>query len=103
MNSLGRLQSLTKNLIQSNRFGEYKKIIQEQTNESIIEKVNETKTTEKGKEFYMPHWPAIRETAETTKIRIVHDTSAKPNKDSVYLNECLETGLHCKIHCGISL
>ena len=55
MNSLGRLQSLTKNLIQSNRFGEYKKIIQEQTNESIIEKVNETKITEKGKEFYMPH------------------------------------------------
>ena len=34
----------------------------------------------------------IRESAETTKIRIVYDASAKPNKDSVSLNECLETG-----------
>ena len=34
----------------------------------------------------------IRESAETTKIRIVYDDQAKPNKDSVSLNECLETG-----------
>ena len=34
----------------------------------------------------------IRKSAETTKIRIVYDASAKPNKDSVSLNECLETG-----------
>ena len=34
----------------------------------------------------------ILESAETTKIRIAYDTSAKPNKDSVSLNECLETG-----------
>ena len=34
----------------------------------------------------------IRESVETTKIRIVYDVSAKPYKDSVYLNECLETG-----------
>ena len=43
-------------------------------------------------EFYLPHRPAIRESTETTKIRIVYDASAKPNKDSVSLNECLETG-----------
>ena len=34
----------------------------------------------------------IRESAETTKIRIAYDASAKPNKDSVSWNECLETG-----------
>ena len=56
------------------------------------EKVNETKTSEKGKEFYMPHRPVIQESAETTKTRIVYDASAKPNKDSASLNECLETG-----------
>ena len=56
----------TKNLIRSNEFGEYKKIIQEQINEGIIEKVNETKTSEKEKELYLSHRPVIRESAETT-------------------------------------
>ena len=92
MNIFGRLHSLTKNLIRSNKLGEYDKIIQEQINEGIIEKVSETKTSEKGKEFYLPHRPVIRESAETTKIRIVYDASAKPNKDSASLNECLENG-----------
>ena len=80
VNSLGRLHSLTKNLIRSNKFGEYNMIIQEQINEGTIEKVNETKTPEKGKEFYLLHRPAIRESAETTKTRIAYDASAKPNK-----------------------
>ena len=92
MNSLGRLHSLTKNLIQSNKLAEYDKIIQEQINEGITEKVSETKTSEKGKEFYLPHRPVIQESAKTTKVRITYDASAKPNKDSVSLNECLETG-----------
>ena len=87
VNSLDRLQSLTKNLIQPNMFGEYKKIIQTQINEGIIEKVNEGKTSEKKKEFYLRHRPVIRESAETTKIRIVYNASAKPNKDSASLNE----------------
>ena len=73
-------------------FGEYKKIIQEQINEGIIEKVNETKTSEKEKELYLSHRPVIRESAETTEIRVVYEASAKPNKDSASLNECLETG-----------
>ena len=92
MNSLRWLHNLTKNLIRSNTLREYDKIIQEQINEGIIGKVSETKTSEKGKEFYLPHRPVIRESAEATKIKIVHDASAKPNKDSVFLNECLETG-----------
>ena len=35
--------------------GEYNKIVQVQINQGIIEKVNETKSPEKGKEFYLPH------------------------------------------------
>ena len=54
MNSPGRLHSLTKNLILSNKLGEYDKIIQEQINEGIIEKMSETKASEKGKELYLP-------------------------------------------------
>ena len=92
MNSLGRLHSLTKNLIRSNKLGEYDKIIQEQINKGIIEKVSKNKISEKGKKFYPPHRPVIRESAKTAKIRIVYDASAKPNQDSVSLNECLETG-----------
>ena len=92
MNSLGKLHSLTKNLIRSNNYGEYNTIIQEQINEGIIEKVNKTKISEKGKEFYLPHRPAVGESRETTKIRIVYDASANPNKETVSLNECLETG-----------
>ena len=64
VNSLGRLHSLTKDLIRSNKLGEYDKIIQEQINEGIIEKVSETKTSEKGKELYLPHRPVIRELSQ---------------------------------------
>ena len=105
LTSLGRLNSLTKNLIRSNKFGEYNDIIQERINEGIIEKVNETKSSEKGKEFYLPHRTVIRESAETTKIRIFYDASAKPNQDSVSLNECLEIGppLQNCGYCGIFL
>ena len=83
MISLGRLHSLTKNFISSNKLGEFDKIIQEQINEDIIEKVSKTKTFEKKKEFYFTHRPVIQESVETTKIIIVYDASAKPNKDSV--------------------
>ena len=92
MNSLRWLHNLIKNLIRSNTLREYDKIIQEQINEGIIGKVSETKTSEKETEFYLPHRPVIWESAEATKIKIVYDASAKPNKDSVSLNECLETG-----------
>ena len=42
--------------------------------------------------FYLLHKPVIRESVETTKIRIVYDASAKACQTSTSLNECLETG-----------
>ena len=42
--------------------------------------------------FYFPHRPVIRESAETTKVRIVYDASSKPAKNSASLNDCLKTG-----------
>ena len=45
-----------------------------------------------GKEYYLPHKPVIRENAESTKMRIVYDASAKSNCSSPLLNRCLETG-----------
>ena len=54
-----------------------------------MERVEEGSTE---REFYIPHKPVVREKAETTKVRIVFDASAKANEDSPSLNECLETG-----------
>ena len=45
-----------------------------------------------GREFYIPHKPVIRESAESTKLRTVFDASAKANEKSPSLNDCLETG-----------
>ncbi len=67
----------------------YDKIIQEQLAEGIVER---TVNKPQGREFYIPHKPVIKETAESTKVRIVFDASAKENSDSPSLNDCLETG-----------
>ena len=42
--------------------------------DGVVENVpNQTK----GKEFYIPHKPVIRENAESTKMRVVYDASKK--------------------------
>ena len=88
--SLKRLDSLVKKLGRDPELLEkYDKIIQEQLAEGIVERVVETP---KDREFYIPHKPVIKETAKTTKVRIVFDASAKENEQSPSLNDCLETG-----------
>ena len=44
------------------------------------------------RESYIPHKPVVRESAESTKLRIVFDASARSNERSLSLNDCLETG-----------
>ena len=43
-----------------------------------------------GREFYISHKAVVRENAESTKIRIVYDASARANASVLSLNECLE-------------
>ena len=43
-------------------------------------------------EHNIPHKPVVREQAESTKVRIVYDASAKVNEDNPSLNDCLEIG-----------
>ena len=69
---------------------EYNEVIQEQLKEGIIEKVTEDQPNEKI--HYLPHHPVVRKTAETTKLRIVFDASAKVRKDAPSLNDCLHVG-----------
>ena len=93
-NSLGILSSLLKNLTHKNNLERYYNIIQNQIKEGIVEKVDEIckqDTAEGENVLYLSHKPVIRESAETTKLRIVHDASSKPTKNSTSLNDCLET------------
>ena len=84
-NSLGRLSSLVKNSTHRNQLERYGNIIQDQIKGGIVEKVDEVceqEITEGEKVFYLPYGPVIRESAETTKLRIYNAS----------LNDCLETG-----------
>ena len=61
---------------------EYNKIITDQLESGIIEELNPLMDCpEPGKVHYLPHHPVIREQAETTKIRVVYDASAKLRTD----------------------
>ena len=87
------MDNLVKNLRSTNKLEAYDSIIQEQRANEIIEKVKveEVNDTVNERVFYLPHRPVIKESAETTKIRIVCDASAKTCQTSTSLNECLET------------
>ena len=88
--SLRRLENLTKKLKREpNLLAQYDQIIQDQLETGIVERVTSEPV---GREFYVPHKPVIRESTESTKLRIVFDASAKANEKSPSLNDCLETG-----------
>ena len=82
-----KLQKVPSHLKEINR------IIQDQLKEGIVERVSDELHEER--EFYVPHKAVItviRETAESTKMRIVFDTSAKACQGSPSLIDHLETG-----------
>ncbi len=86
-----RFQSLLKRLEKQPALLEtYHQIIEDQVEQGIVE-IAPTKPEEKH-EHYIPHKPVVREQAESTKVRIVYDASAKVNEDSPSLNDCLEIG-----------
>ena len=68
----------------------YDKIIEQQLEEGIIELAPQN--PDGSRVIYMPHKPVVRTHATTTRVRMVHDTSAKPSSEDVSLNECLYIG-----------
>ena len=70
--------------------------MQDQIREGIVERVTESEKRADNQKsenvFYLPYRPVIRESAESTKLRIVYDTSAKTINGTFSLNECLDTG-----------
>ena len=83
---LGRLKNLVRNIQQEpEKFKEYDEIKAQITN-GIVERT--PVTPDANREFYFPHNPAFREGAETTKLRVVCDASAKSSRESPSLNSC---------------
>ena len=68
---------------------EYDKIITEQKNLNIVEKVTDH---EVSATHYLAHRPVIREDKETTKTRIVFDASCKSRVEGPSLNDIIEAG-----------
>ena len=69
-----RLEQLLKKLERNRLYKHYNDIIQQQLNQGVIELAPSTKT---AKEFYIPHKGIERKQAETSKLRVVYDASAK--------------------------
>ena len=67
----------------------YNDIIQTQLSQEIVERADEV--VKDGREFYIPHKAVLRENAESSKIRIVYDASARANASAPSLNECSVT------------
>ena len=86
--SLRRLENLQRKLKRQEIEDEYRKIIEEQK-DGVVEAAD---GEAQGVEYYIPHKPVVREDAETTKIRIVYDASAKASPETPSLNDCLNTG-----------
>ena len=84
-----RLESLVTKLKREGLTSEYDAIIKDQKQSGVVEPAE---SPAKGVEFYLPHKPVVREKAKTTKVRIVHDASAKETRDSPSLNDCLYAG-----------
>ena len=68
----------------------YDQTIQDQLEQGIIEKVTELEVP--AKQHFLPHHAVIRTDAETTKVRVVFDASAKEKKTGTSLNDCLHVG-----------
>jgi hypothetical protein len=74
--SKARLEGLIKKLERKPEvMAQYHGIIEEQMKQGIVEQAPEQPTGER--KFYLPHKPVIKESAETTRVRIVFDASAK--------------------------
>ncbi|XP_046862794.1 uncharacterized protein LOC124456378 [Xenia sp. Carnegie-2017] len=87
--SLRLLNSLVKRLDREGMASEYNWIIEEQVSKGVVELVTQPPV---GREFYLPHKPVISEAAQTTKIRVVYDASARATPSAPSLNDCLYPG-----------
>ena len=87
-NSLSRMKGQIRRLKREPKvLEEYDSIIKDQLSSGVIESVTELEGA--CKVHYLPHQAVISKDAETTKLRIVYDASAKEGKNRTSLNDCL--------------
>ncbi len=87
--SISRLSSLVRKLERTELYNAYDQVIKDQLQEGIIEPVV---AEAENREFYLPHRAVIRDKAETTKLRVVYDGSARETPSAPSLNDCLNPG-----------
>jgi hypothetical protein len=90
-----RLHGLHRRLCQNpTTLQEYDKIIQDQIKKGIVQLVEplvEPHDCENERMLhYLPHHAVVRQSRETTKVRVVYDASAHSTEPS--LNDCLHAG-----------
>ena len=86
--AFSRLQHTIRRLIKLNKISEYNEIILDYARQNIIEKCDPLPNNPCR---YIPHHPVLKETAVSTKLRIVFDASAKDCGDNS-INDCLQEG-----------
>ena len=90
MLAVARLHNTTRRLERVQTLNEYHEVMEAQIKEGILEPIPEEPSSENI--HYIPHQPDIREDAESTKMRIVYDCSARSSPADPSLNDCLEKG-----------
>ena len=68
----------------------YDQVIQDQIKAGIVERV--TGSTTGQRHFYIPHKGVVRDSAETTKLRVVYEALTRAYSGAPSLNERLNPG-----------
>lgn len=77
-------------LKKTRKLDDYDAIVQEQLGGTGRSHVEEAEMPWSEREFYIHHNAIVRESTETTKTRIVYETSARADDSAFFLNHCLE-------------
>ncbi len=83
-----RLQNLEKSLMKKGPdvATEYNKIIEDNVNKNYVRKVQ----LKEEQQWFLPHFPVVKDDRTTTKVRIVYDTAAK--EKGKCLNDAILSG-----------
>ena len=88
--AMKRLTSLCRRFQRDKRFeADYHVVIQEYLELGLMTKITTDHCTDDG--YFLPHYGVIKESSQTTKLRVVFDGSA-PTTTGVSLNDVLHTG-----------